>query len=485
MKGIKSMKINNKKGFTLIELLAVIVILAIIALIAVPIILNIIDDSKESAVLVSGKNYVRAVEQQILSKNIKEKFSPQVCIIQEDGNLMCDGDKPFIVEVSGSKPTSGEIRFNNKKLVEVIEMILDDYVLEMQLNKELVVLGTISEVLEPPLNPQGTYLMKGVNTYGKSDVVFFNGTIKREEIETITFTYTNKVPSNVIGSWDVSEAQDGSVMAWYLDKDNNSLYELYIGGEGGVKANPKSSCLFSFFINLREIDVSYLDTSDVIDMSHMFLMSNTVSGEDSKSKLTNIIGLNVFNTSKVTDMSYMFASSNQLSSLDVSSFDTSQVTNMKTMFGNCANLTSLDISHFNTSKVTDMSYMFSTDSSGFSNTPYSTGKLTSIIGLNNLDTSNVTNMSAMFRACPITNLNLSSFDTSKVTDMTYMFSGCTVLTTLNLSNFNVNNVTKMDYMFTTGDSKLTIVYVKDSTVKTFIESRLAERNITGVTVTIS
>ena len=39
----------NNKGFTLIELLAVIVILAIIALIATPIILNIINDARNSA----------------------------------------------------------------------------------------------------------------------------------------------------------------------------------------------------------------------------------------------------------------------------------------------------------------------------------------------------------------------------------------------------------------------------------------------------
>lgn len=39
----------NKKGFTLIELLAVIVILAIIALIATPIVLNIINDARDSA----------------------------------------------------------------------------------------------------------------------------------------------------------------------------------------------------------------------------------------------------------------------------------------------------------------------------------------------------------------------------------------------------------------------------------------------------
>lgn len=37
----------KKKGFTLIELLAVIVILAIIALVAVPLVLNVIEDSKQ------------------------------------------------------------------------------------------------------------------------------------------------------------------------------------------------------------------------------------------------------------------------------------------------------------------------------------------------------------------------------------------------------------------------------------------------------
>lgn len=40
---------NNKKGFTLIELLAVIVIIAVIALITTPIILNVVQNSKENA----------------------------------------------------------------------------------------------------------------------------------------------------------------------------------------------------------------------------------------------------------------------------------------------------------------------------------------------------------------------------------------------------------------------------------------------------
>ena len=52
--------------------------------------------------------------------------------------------------------------------------------------------------------------------------------------------------------------------------------------------------------------------------------------------------------------------------------------------------------------------------------------LTSVVGLNNLDTSKVTDMSEMFRACnSIQSLDLSNFDTSEVTDMSGMFYNCT------------------------------------------------------------
>lgn len=52
----------KNKGFTLIELLAVIVILAIIALIATPIVLGIIEDTKQSANEVSAQYIIDAVE---------------------------------------------------------------------------------------------------------------------------------------------------------------------------------------------------------------------------------------------------------------------------------------------------------------------------------------------------------------------------------------------------------------------------------------
>ena len=54
------MKKRKKKGFTLVELLAVIVILAIISLIAVPIVLDIINNSKENSKKESIELYGKA-----------------------------------------------------------------------------------------------------------------------------------------------------------------------------------------------------------------------------------------------------------------------------------------------------------------------------------------------------------------------------------------------------------------------------------------
>ena len=59
-----------KKGFTLIELLAVIVILAIIALIATPIILNIIEDSRDSAKQRSLELYKDAIANKIVTSQL-------------------------------------------------------------------------------------------------------------------------------------------------------------------------------------------------------------------------------------------------------------------------------------------------------------------------------------------------------------------------------------------------------------------------------
>ena len=109
-----------KKGFTLIELLAVIVILAVIAVIATPIILNIIEDAKESATLRSADFYVGALENEIALYTTKhgEALNPSKCIIKNDGNANCDGVL-LKVKVDGEAPTGGVVLFENGKVKSV------------------------------------------------------------------------------------------------------------------------------------------------------------------------------------------------------------------------------------------------------------------------------------------------------------------------------------------------------------------------------
>jgi surface protein len=62
---------------------------------------------------------------------------------------------------------------------------------------------------------------------------------------------------------------------------------------------------------------------------------------------------------------------------------------------------------------------------------YEMRKLESITGLNYLNTSEVTRMDAMFSRCyKLTSLDLSNFNTSNVTDLTEMFRGSAALRTI-------------------------------------------------------
>ena len=93
------------------------------------------------------------------------------------------------------------------------------------------------------------------------------------------------------------------------------------------------------------INLSKLDTSNVIYMDSMFIVSHATT-----------LDLSNFDTSNVTDMHSMFASS-QATTIDLSSFNTSNVTKMTRMF-QYSEATTLDLSSFDTSNVTYMDQMF-------------------------------------------------------------------------------------------------------------------------------
>ena len=171
----------------------------------------------------------------------------------------------------------------------------------------------------------------------------------RSKITSIITKKDNIVPAPATESWDISEAQDGSVMAYVEDDGSgNSTYKLTIGGKGGIIANESMISYFTDFREMTSIDLSAFDTSEVTNMGAMFGGCRSLTSLD----------VSNFDTSNVTDMSGMFAYCRSLTSLDVSNFDTSQVTNMYEMFSGCDVLTSLDLSNFNVTDETYCNYMF-------------------------------------------------------------------------------------------------------------------------------
>ena len=97
---------------------------------------------------------------------------------------------------------------------------------------------------------------------------------------------------------------------------------------------------------------------------------------------------------------------------------------------------------------------------------YGCTDLTTIEGIEYLNTENVTEMSGMFCGCKaLTMLDVSKFDTKNVQSMSSMFWGCHALTTLDISNFDTQNVTEMSGMFD-GCSALTTIYASDKFVTT-------------------
>ena len=53
------------------------------------------------------------------------------------------------------------------------------------------------------------------------------GGFDKNMVESISFATTNVVPSDALGYFDISQDNDGSVMAWYYDKDNNITITSY------------------------------------------------------------------------------------------------------------------------------------------------------------------------------------------------------------------------------------------------------------------
>ena len=181
--------------------------------------------------------------------------------------------------------------------------------------------------------------------------------------------------------------------------------------------------------------------------------------------------LNLPSTATNTKMYRMFYGCSRLTSIEgVEKINTNNITDVSEVFSGCSNLTTLDLSGWNTSNVTSMSRLF-----------YGCTKLTSIEGISNWNTSSVNTLERLFYQCSsLTTLDLSGWDTSNVTSTSYTFYLCSSLTSLDLSGWDLSNNTNTASMFYSA-SKLTKIYMKGCNETTINKIRNASSRSTIIT----
>ncbi len=363
----------------------------------------------------------------------------------------------------------------------------------------------------------------------------FGGPWMRKEISRIELT------DRPFGkdAWDVSEAEDGSVMAWVEEEAGQKT--LYIGANGPIRMPadmtgmfqsysgasrlawngladfsqvesatncfsfsafesldfegvPFSSLLYSdgLFQRCEQLSSLNLDgmTMDrVVRLTHMF---------DGCEKLEKL-DLRGLDTSRAREMTGVFMYCTSLKELDLSGFTTSRVLTMNSLFEQCVNLRKVNLSGWDTSSVTDMNFMFSEcqkleelDLSGFRTSEvqdmsfmFSGCKNLLSLDVSGFDTSRVTNMDGMFLNCEqLDLLDLSRWNTASVTSMRQMFQGCPYLLSLNLSSFDTSSVTRMSFMFH-GDAhlkELNVSSFRTEKVKSFEQMFAGCESLTGLDV---
>lgn len=287
-----------KKGYTLVEVLAVVVLLTLITFLAMPPIIDYIRNSsgKEDEVM---KNLIINSAKMYVSDNFDEyKFSNNFAFCIPVSTLV---DQEYL---------NTPVKYGNINDISNVKSVRVTYNEHYTYN--IVDTNNCSTI---------NYL--AVQDQSDSNKAYFLKTkLKKDTIESINILNTITIPSDSLGSYDVSELNNKSIMLWYMDIDSNNLYEVYIGSTGNVRANINSSKLFANLTNLHDMDLSYLDTTDMVNASNMF--ANCVNLDE--------LDIDSFTTDNLVNTSYMFINTPTLESISMASAEFTSVDTYTAMF---------------------------------------------------------------------------------------------------------------------------------------------------------
>ena len=278
----------NKKAFTIVELLAVIVILAIIALIAAPIVLSIINNSKESTTLIRAEMYLNEVDTAMKNSRLEgKKILDGTYTILSNGNICLKEveekcEESLEIESKGDLPKEGTIIITNGSIKNAIFTLNDRTIMKNSENKVFYA-KSLEEVckhisgtektagakyeckVDPNKDPYTFYILNYLDKYGniitdKTNAVSVN-LIMDQNIN------SNGTPAGITGinlfndnvynlvdwiNWDEYELVSGK--KWEDATDDNSY--------GPITAMDFLSKVTKNWTNVNEIEVSTFDKCD-------------------------------------------------------------------------------------------------------------------------------------------------------------------------------------------------------------------------------
>lgn len=249
--------------------------------------------------------------------------------------------------------------------------------------------------------------------FGNGSINWGDGSIDTSNNTTRTHTYTKAGTYTVAGEFSILKTVGQTAAFEHHNTFKESLVKVV-----NIRCNNDTlEEAFKSCANLKEVDLSKYDATNVTSMKEMF------SG---CSKLTKV-NMSGINTKNVIDMSGMYENCSSISSnadFGVSHLNTSGVYNMARMFNGCTSLTTLNLTNFNTKNVVSMFGMF-----------WNCYNLSSL-NLESFVTANVVDFTGMFAECrSIVELDLSSFEATKAQSVTNLFYGCSKLEYLYLDRF--------------------------------------------------
>ncbi|WP_228012177.1 DUF285 domain-containing protein [Enterococcus hirae] len=299
----------------------------------------------------------------------------------------------------------------------------------------------------------------------KNSRLLFSGNTPAEKL-------TNVTEIEGLSQLDTSNVTD----MWKMFKDMSSITSLDVSGFDTSNVTDMRS-MFYGMSSVTSLDVSNFDTSKVTFMSYMFAdaplkkltLGDTFKFVEANASLTSAWkredGKGTFYSAEDFMKNYGTGdlTAGTYVSVETDTWGTSPYMFDKdtgTLTIGAGELSGYKESPWSSNKVDNKAikkivlagkvvapensnYLFSTSTVGKDLT-----NVTEIEGLSQLDTSNVTDMSKMFKGMSsITSLDVSGFDTSNVTDMANMFRGMSSVTSLDVSGFDTSNVTTMENMF--------------------------------------